>query len=56
MTRAARSEDSGSASGDAATSVDYPEEVADDESATEAGTEATEESAVSAEGRSDDHA
>ena len=41
---------------DEATSVDYPEEVADDESATEAGTEATEDPAVSAEGRGDDHA
>jgi hypothetical protein len=40
---------------DEATAVDYPEEV-DDESATEAGTEATEDSAVSAEGRGDDHA
>ena len=49
-------EGSGSASGDEAASVDYPEEVADDESATAAGTEATEESAVSTEGRSDDHA
>ena len=39
-----------------ATSVDYPEEVADDESPTEAGTDASEESAVSAEGRGDDHA
>jgi hypothetical protein len=42
--------------GDEATAVDYPEEVADDESATKAGAEATEESAVSTEGRSDDHA
>ncbi len=50
-----KDEDSGSDSGDEATSVDYPEEVADDESATEAGAEATEESAVSAEGRGDDH-
>ncbi len=49
-------EGSGSASGDEAASVDYPEEVADDESATAAGTEATGESAVSTEGRSDDHA
>ena len=57
MTRAGdgKDEDSGSDSGDEATSVDYPEEVADDESATEAGAEATEESAVSAEGRGDDH-
>jgi hypothetical protein len=49
-------EGSGSDSGDGATAVDYPEEVADDESATKAGAEATEESAVSTEGRSDDHA
>ncbi|MGO9152331.1 phage holin family protein [Mycobacterium sp.] len=49
------SEDKGSEH-DEATSVDYPEEVADDESSTEGGTEATEESAVSAEGRGDDHA
>ncbi|MGA9675447.1 MAG: hypothetical protein WBR28_09405 [Mycobacterium sp.] len=49
-------EGSGSDSGDEAASVDYPEEVADDESASAAGTEATEESAVSTEGRSDDHA
>ena len=49
-------EGSGNDSGDEATAVDYPEEVADDESATAAGTEATEESAASAEGRSDDHA
>jgi hypothetical protein len=43
-------------SADAATTVDYPEEVAEDESSTEAGTDATEESAVSTEGRGDDHA
>jgi hypothetical protein len=36
------------------TSVDYPEEAADEESATEAGAEASEESAVSAERRSDE--
>jgi hypothetical protein len=48
-------EGNGSDSGDEAASVDYPEEVADDESA-EAGTEATEESAASAESRSDDRA
>jgi len=46
--------DKGDDSGDAA--VDYPEEVAEDEPATDAETEATEESAVSAEGRSDDNA
>jgi hypothetical protein len=49
-------EGSGRDGGDEATAVDYPEEVADDESATKAGAEATEESAVSTEGRSDDHA
>ena len=36
--------------------VDYPEEVAEDEPATEAETGATEESAVSAERRGDEHA
>ena len=36
--------------------VDYPEEVAEDEPATEAETGATEESAVSGEGRGDEHA
>ena len=39
-----------------AAAVDYPEEVAEDEPAAEAETEETEESAVSAEGRSDDKA
>jgi hypothetical protein len=48
-----KDEDSGD---EEATSVDYPEEVADDESPTEAGADASEESAVSAEGRGDDHA
>jgi hypothetical protein len=55
-----KDEDSGSDSGDEATSVDYPEEAggeeSEDESPTEAGTDASEESAVSAEGRGDDHA
>ena len=53
---AGKDEDSGSDSADAATTVDYPEEVAEDESSTEAGTDATEESAASAERRGDDHA
>jgi hypothetical protein len=43
-------------SGEAAPVVDYPEEVAEDAPATEAETDATEESAVSAEGRGEDHA
>lgn len=52
-------EDGGADSEDEAASVDYPEEVggdeSQDESPAEAGTDASEESAVSAEGRGDDH-
>jgi hypothetical protein len=59
-----KDEGSGEDGGAEAASVDYPEEVADDEPSTEAGTEATQEShestesqesTVSAERRGDDH-